>query len=296
MDYRGKVVVITGASSGIGRDAAVAFAKRGAIVVGVARRESLLQELAGECRRHAPDASYLAGDLGERGFAERVVHETVARHGRLDVLINNAGLPMHKQIYDVTPEDMDLQMRVNFMACVWTTLAAIPYMLRQGEGYVINVSSMAAKVAPPRETPYTAAKAAMDGFTAGLWSDLAGSNIHVSLVVPGPIDTEIWGKDDSPSAYSGPKYPPKIVTDALFEVIEKKVHERVVPRFSAQLVSAHLLRFFAPSVLLRGMAWMEPVAPDVVAKARARAAASTGRGGGGAAGGSASGGTGGGAG
>lgn len=296
MDYRGKVVVITGASSGIGRDAAVAFAKRGAIVVGVARRESLLQELAGECRRHAPDASYLAGDLGERGFAERVVHDTAARHGRLDVLINNAGLPMHKQIYDVTPEDMDLQMRVNFMACVWTTLAAIPYMLRQGEGYVINVSSMAAKVAPPRETPYTAAKAAMDGFTAGLWSDLAGSNIHVSLVVPGPIDTEIWAKDDSPSAYSGPKYPPKIVTDALFEVIEKKVHERVVPRFSAQLVSAHLLRFFAPSLLLRGMAWMEPVAPDVVAKARARAAASTGRGGGGAAGGSASGGTGGGAG
>ena len=284
MDYRGKVVVITGASSGIGRDAAVAFAKRGAIVVGVARREALLVELADECKRHASDASYLAGDLGERAFAERVVHETVARHGRLDVLINNAGIPIHKQIYDVTPEDMDLQMRVNFMASVWTTLAAIPYLLRQGEGYVINVSSMAAKVAPPRETPYTAAKAAMDGFTAGLWSDLAGSGIHVALVVPGPIDTEIWGKDDTPSGYNGPKYPPKIVTDAIFEVIEKKIHERVVPRFSAQLVSAHLLRFFAPSLLLRGMAWMEPVAPDVIAKARARAAASTGGGSGGGSG------------
>jgi len=273
MDHRGKVVLITGASSGIGRDAAVAFAKRGAIVVGVARREALLQELAAECRGHAADASFFAGDLGERAFAERVVHDTVARHGRLDVLVNNAGIPIHKQIYDVTPEDMDLQMRVNFMASVWTTLAAIPYMLRQGEGYVINVSSMAAKVAPPRETPYTAAKAAMDGFTAGLWSDLAGSNIHVALVVPGPIDTEIWGKDDSPSAYDGPKYPPKIVTDAIFEVIERKIHERVVPRFSAQLVSAHLLRFFAPSLLLRGMAWMEPVPAGVVAKARARALA-----------------------
>jgi short-subunit dehydrogenase len=289
MDYRGKVVVITGASSGIGRDAAVAFAKRGAIVVGVARREALLVELADECKRHASDASYLAGDLGERAFAERVVHDTVARHGRLDVLINNAGIPIHKQIYDVTPEDMDLQMRVNFMASVWTTLAAIPYLLRQGEGYVVNVSSMAAKVAPPRETPYTAAKAAMDGFTAGLWSDLAGSGIHVALVVPGPIDTEIWSKDDSPSAYAGPKYPPKIVTDAIFEVIEKRIHERVVPRFSAQLVSAHLLRFFAPSLLLRGMAWMEPVAPDVIAKARARAVAAT-RGGSGAPGGGAPGG------
>src|SRR5512134_304523 len=114
MDYSGKVVVITGASSGIGYDAALAFARRGAVVVGVARREALLQKLADECRRHSPASGYLAGDLGERAFAEGLVEQVVSRHGRLDVLVNNAGIPIHKQIYDVTADDMDRLMRVNF--------------------------------------------------------------------------------------------------------------------------------------------------------------------------------------
>ena len=271
MDYRGRIVVITGASSGIGHDAALAFARRGATVVGVARREALLAQLAEQCRASAPASGYLAGDLGERAFAEHVIADVVARHGRIDVLVNNAGIPIHKQIYDVTPDDVDRLMRVNFYASVWTTLAAIPHMLRQGGGTVVNVSSMAAKVAPPRETPYTAAKAALDGFTAGLWSDLTGSNIHVALVVPGPIDTEIWSKDELPSGYGGAKHPPRIVTDAIFEVIEKRRHEIVVPRRSPQLVMARLLRFFAPGLLRAGMAWMEPVPPEVVERARARA-------------------------
>ncbi len=100
-------------------------------------------------------------------------------------------------------------MRVNFLSCVWTTFAAIPPMLRQGGGVIVNVSSFAAKVAPPREGLYAASKAAMNAFSEGLWNDLAGSNIHVALINPGPIDTEIWLKEDEPPAYNGPKYPPR---------------------------------------------------------------------------------------
>jgi short-subunit dehydrogenase len=200
-----------------------------------------------------------------------VVSRTVAAHGRIDVLINNAGVPSHKQIYDVSGEEVEHLMQVNFFSCVWTTLAAIPHMLRTGGGTIVNVSSMSAKVAPPRETAYTASKCAMDGFTAGLWTDLAGSNIHAALVVPGPIDTEIWDKDETQSGYTGPKYSPRIVTEAIFESIEKRKHEIVVPKRNLSLVAARVLRTVFPALLRLGMARMEPVLPEVIEAARKRA-------------------------
>jgi short-subunit dehydrogenase len=271
VEYRNSVVLVTGASSGIGYVTARAFAQRGATVVGVARREELLQRLMQECRPHAPASTYLAGDLGDRRFAERVVDDTVVRHGRLDVLVNNAGISKHKQIYHLSADEAEYVLRVNFLSCVWTTLAAIPYLLRQGGGVIVNVSSFAAKVAPPRETIYAASKFALNGFSEGLWNDLAGSNIHVALVNPGPIDTEIWLKEDEPPAYHGRKYPPELVTEAIFEAIEKRRYELNVPKRSAQLLTARFLRLFLPRLLRAGMARMDPVPGEIVEKARARA-------------------------
>ena len=271
MDYRGKVVVVTGASSGIGYVTAKAFAERGATVVAVARREALLSRLMDECRRHSPASDYLAGDLGDRTVAERVVDETVARHGRLDVLVNNAGISKHKQFFHMSAEEAEGVMRVNFLSCVWTTMAAIPCMLRQGGGTIVNVSSFAAKLSPPRETIYAASKAAMNAFSEGLWNDLLGSNIHVAIVNPGPIDTEIWDKEDEPVAYHGKKWPARIVTDAIFEAIEKRRYELTVPKRNPMLVTARALRLFFPGLLRFGMKKSDPVPTDVIERARARA-------------------------
>ena len=273
MDYQGKVVVVTGASSGIGHTAARAFAARGATVVAVARREALLRALIDSCRAQSPACEYLAGDLGERAFAERVVGDTVARHGRLDVLINNAAISKHKHTFHTAAEEAELVMRVNFLSCVWTTYAAIPPMLRQGGGTIINVSSFAAKVSPPREGLYAASKAALNAFSEGLWNDLAGSGIHVGILNPGPIDTEIWLKEDEPPAYQGPKYPPAIVVDALFEMIEQRRYERTIPRRNPMLLTARFLRLFLPGVLRYGMRRAEPVPPELLSQARARAQA-----------------------
>ena len=270
-DYRDKVVVVTGASSGIGHETARAFADRGAIVVAVARREPLLRELVETCRRSAPASEYLAGDLAERAFAERVIDETAKKHGRLDVLVNNAAISKHKQIYHMSSDEAEHVMQVNFLSAVWTTMAAIPHMLRQGSGTIVNVSSFAAKVSPPRESIYAASKAAMNAFSEGLWNDLAGSNIHVAIVNPGPIDTEIWLKEDEPVSYHGKKYPPAIVTDAIFEAIEKRRHEITVPKRSPMLVTARFLRLFLPAVLRFGMAKSDPVPAEIVARARERA-------------------------
>jgi short-subunit dehydrogenase len=268
---RGSVVLVTGASSGIGRVTARRFASRGATVMAVARREALLRQLVEECQADSSESAYLAGDLGERTFAEQVVDQTVARYGRLDVLVNNAAVSKHKQIYHMSADEAEMVMRVNFLSCVWTTLAAIPYMLRQGGGTIVNVSSFAAKVAPPRESIYAASKAAMNAFSEGLWNDLAGSNIHVAIVNPGPIDTEIWEKEDEPVAYDGKKYPPDIVTEAIFEAIAARRHEVTVPRRSLQLMTARLLRLVFPALLRFGMARTDPVPADVVDRARARA-------------------------
>ncbi|MFQ5666804.1 MAG: SDR family NAD(P)-dependent oxidoreductase [Candidatus Binatia bacterium] len=273
MDHHGKVVIVTGASSGIGYETAQAFARRGSVVVGVARREKRLEELMSHCQPHSPESSYLCGDLGERGFAERVIDETVTRHGRVDILVNNAAISKHKQIYHMSAEEADYVMRVNFMSCVWTTLAVIPPMLRAGRGTIVNISSFAAKVAPPREAIYAASKAAMNLFSEGLWSDLAGSGIHVAIINPGPIDTEIWQKEDEPVAYNGKKYPPTLVSDAIFEAIEKRVHEMTIPKRNLQLGVARLLRFAAPALIRFGMARMDPVPGEIVEKARQRAAA-----------------------
>ena len=277
MDYRERVVVVTGASSGIGYEAALAFARRGARVVGVARREERLRELAEACERIRPgSASYLAGDLGERSFAERVVSDSVARFGRLDVLVNNAGMPKHKHVYHLSAEEVDQVMRVNFLSAVWTTLAAIPPMLARREGWIVNVSSFAAFVPPPREAIYSASKAAMNAWSAGLWIDLEGSGIHVGIVNPGAIDTEIWRKQEEPNAFRGNKHAPGVVVDAIFECIEKRRLELTAPR-SVTLAMARAMRTFAPGLLRRGMARFDPVKPDVIERARERGRTSSGK-------------------
>jgi short-subunit dehydrogenase len=271
MDYQDKVVIVTGASSGIGNQAARRFAGRGAIVMAVARREGLLQDLVRDLQRSSPESCYSSGDLGDQAFAEGIVRETLERFGRVDVLINNAGISKHKQIYHLSGEECEYVMRVNFLSSVWTSLAAIPPMLLQEGGFIVNISSFAAKVAPPREAIYAASKAAMNSFTEGLWNDLAGSNIHAAIVNPGPIDTEIWDKEDEPVAFDGKKAPPELVTRAIFEAIEKRRHEIIVPRRKLDLMAARFLRFAMPGLLRFGMRRMDPVPETVLERARERA-------------------------
>jgi short-subunit dehydrogenase len=271
VEWREKVVVVTGASSGIGEATAEVLAERGAVVVAVARRQDRLERLVQACREHSPRTGYLAGDLGERSFAERVIDETVERHGRIDVLVNNAGISKHKQIYHATADEVERVMAVNFLSCVWTTFAAVPHMLREGGGAIVNVSSIAGEVVPPREAIYGASKAAMNAFTEGLWNDLEGSGIHAALVIPGPIETEIWEKTDEPTAFDGKKVPASLVADAILEVVEKRRRRITVPRRRLDLNTARLLHFAFPRLLRMGMRRMDPVAPEVVEGARERA-------------------------
>jgi short-subunit dehydrogenase len=265
------VAIVTGASSGIGWATAQAFARRGTTVVAAARREERLSALVEELRSTAPRSFQLAGDLGERAFAERIVRETAERLGRVDVLVNNAAVPMRKLLYRTSVEEAEEAMRINFFSCLWTSFAAIPLMLRQGSGTIVNVSSFASKVVPTHETLYAASKCAMNGLSEGLWNDLRGSGIHVALVHPGPIDTEIWDKGDHPNQFNGRKYPPERVAEAILDAVDRRLHEIVVPRRSPTLGLARFLRLAFPRLLRAGMARMDAVTAEELEAARARA-------------------------
>jgi short-subunit dehydrogenase len=268
MDYRERVVIVTGASSGIGRQVALDFAGRGASLVLSARRADRLAQVAHDCEARGAAVEAMTGDVGERRFVESMAARALRRFGRIDVVVNNAGISKHKQIYHVTPEEVDYVLRVNLHAPLYLTLAALPAMLGRGEGWVVNISSGAGKMPPPREAVYAASKFGLTGFTEGLWLDLAGSNVHAAVIHVGPIDTEIWQKTDEPTAYRGRKYPPSVISRAVFTAIERRRHELWVPR---TLRLAWLLRVFLPGVYRAGAARFDPVAADVVAAARARA-------------------------
>ncbi len=268
MDYRGRVAVVTGASSGIGRQVALDFAARGAAVVIAARRRDLLDEVAAACSAQGVAVEALAGDVAERAFIEGMASRAVERFGRIDVVVNNAGVSKHKQVYHLSADEVDYVLRVNFLAPAFLTLAVLPAMLRQGEGWIVNVSSVAGKLPPPRESAYAASKFALTGFTEGLWLDLAGSGIHAAVIHVGPIDTEIWRKTDEPTAYRGRKLPPSAVSAAVFRAIERRRHEIWVP---GALRLAWWFRLLAPRLFRWGSGRFDPVPAEVIAAARARA-------------------------
>jgi short-subunit dehydrogenase len=267
MDYRNRVVVVTGASSGIGRQVALDFAARGASVVAVARRVERLAEVARACEAAGAKVEAVPGDVAADGFVEALVLRALARFGRIDVVVNNAGIPKHKQFFAVTAADVEQTLRVNLIAPARLIVAVLPAMLRQGEGWLINVSSVAGKLPPPREAVYAASKFGLTGLTEGLWLDLAGSNVHAAVIHVGPIDTEIWEKTDEPTAYRGRKLPPSAVSAAIFRAIERRKHEVWVP---GAMRLAWWFRVAFPGLFRAGSARFDPVPREAIEAARRR--------------------------
>ena len=193
MEIAGRVAVVTGASSGIGATVATDLARRGATVAAVARRKDKLDEIIDQCRQYAAASMPVPADISSREECERVIAEVEQRFGRVDILVNNAGISIHRNAARTTADDVERLMAVNFFAPMYLTTAAMAGMLERKQGSIVNITSVAGYVPNPGESAYGAAKAALSLWSHGLAVDLVDTGVQVTVISPGPIDTEIWG-------------------------------------------------------------------------------------------------------
>jgi short-subunit dehydrogenase len=182
--FRDQVVIVTGASSGIGKALALQLASQGARVVIAARRAERLEQVAGECRLLGGEVLVFPADVSDETQCKALVEKTIAVFGRLDMLINNAGLAASSLFDEFSNLDLFKHtMEVNFYGAVYCTYYALPY-LKQNKGRIVAISSLGGKAPIPYNTPYISSKYAMHGFYDALRMELYQHNVSVSIICP----------------------------------------------------------------------------------------------------------------
>ncbi|HZQ37379.1 MAG TPA: SDR family NAD(P)-dependent oxidoreductase [Dehalococcoidia bacterium] len=236
---QGTVVVITGASSGIGRAAAYAFARRGCRLVLGARREELLGRVRDAlAQRYGAEAIALRCDVRRAEEVERLIAAATDRFGRLDVLVNNAGVGHYGRVEDTSEQDLRELIETNLLGVFHGIRATVPVMRRQGSGHIVNVGSAAGKRSWPFHGPYAATKFAIEGLTQALSAELAGSGVTVSLVVPASTRTPFF--ETAKLAVPGFRPSPIGRMQSAQQVAEKIV--RTVDHPTPELITVPLLR------------------------------------------------------
>lgn len=193
-DIKDKVIVITGASDGIGRKTAFFLAKKGAVIVLAARRreilERVLDKLAGGPKKHLS----VATDISKEADIKRLVEEIIKKYGRIDILINNAAISYVGRVKDMDIKKAEEVININLLGTIRITHGILPYMIKQRSGHIINVSSILGKGPVPYRSLYCASKYGMEGFMESLRLETAKYGINVSIIRPPSVRTKFSKK------------------------------------------------------------------------------------------------------
>jgi NADP-dependent 3-hydroxy acid dehydrogenase YdfG len=258
------VVVVTGASAGIGRECALAFAAEGAPLALGARRADRLEAVAQEARGLGSEVLVRVTDVADAAQVHALVGAAVERFGRLDVLVNNAGFGVRGRVEDIPAEAYERLMRVNYLGTVYGCQAAVPVMRRQGSGVIINVSSIVGHRALPTGGAYAATKAAQISLTEALRGELAGSGVAVCSVHPIGTDSEFGAVQarESGEAEHRPLGPQQTARDVARAIVSCARRPR--PEVY-------------PSAVSRAVVWLNALSPGLVDWISVRAARKAGR-------------------
>lgn len=251
------VVVVTGASSGIGRATALEFARRGATVVLAARRSELLDEVANACEELGARALAVPTDVTDEEAVRVLAARAVDEFGRIDVWVNNAGVTMFAPFEEAPAAPFRRVIETNFFGYVHGARAALPVFRRQGEGVLINDASVVGRTGEPHTSAYVASKFAIRGLAETLRMETMGTDIHVCDVLPASIDTPLF---QHAANYTGrvvkplkPVYPAEDVADAIVGLAESPQREVTVGRAGRIAAEVHDL---APNLFNRVFARM----------------------------------------
>ena len=216
----GKVAVVTGASKGIGKALAFAFARAGAKVVLAARTRETLEQVASELRESGAEALAVPTDVTNADAVKQLIQQTLDTYQHVDILINNAGIGHFGPVVDFDPDDWDTVLNSNLKAVYLCAKYALPSMLEKGSGQIVNVLSIAAKVAFEASGAYCAAKAGALALTKVLASEVRQQHIRVTAVLPGSVHTPFW--DDVPEHPDFEKMlAPEHVAEAVISVCQQ---------------------------------------------------------------------------
>lgn len=248
MDFKNKIVLITGASSGIGKQTAIEFAKKGANLILVARRKDKLEELEKQLQKFNISVMICQCDISDKLQVKNMSKSVLEKFDSVDILVNNAGFAIYGSVSELNIEEIESQMATNYFGMIYCIKNFLPSMIQKKSGHIVNVASVAASFGLPGIASYCASKFAMLGFSEGLKHELKGTGIGITVVSPIMVRTNFF---DHSSFEKMPKYSPT------------SLNATTVARAILRASNSSRLEIIVPSVV-RGAVWMKNTFPYII--------------------------------